>query len=201
MRIPELDPAVPRRGNTFTRGLATFVLRAMGWRFEGTVPRGPRVVAIVAPHTSNWDFVVGLSAAVALGIPFRFLGKDALFRPPLGWFMRWMGGIPVDRSSSLGLVEAAAATLRESPALFLAMAPEGTRRRVDKWKTGFWRIAQATDAVIWPVALDWSRRVVTLGAAYMPTADMDADLVALQSRYSPNMARRPTDYGVVPQLK
>jgi 1-acyl-sn-glycerol-3-phosphate acyltransferase len=196
LHIPELSPSIRRRGNALTRGLAALVLRVMGWRFEGEVPAGPRVVTIVAPHTSNWDFVVGLSAAVALGIPFRFLGKDALFRPPLGGFMRFMGGIPVVRSSPEGLVEAAAATLRDSPALFLAIAPEGTRRRVEKWKTGFWRIAKATDAVVWPVALDWSRRVVALGAPFTVTDDMDADLRALQSLYRPEMAHRPADYGV-----
>jgi 1-acyl-sn-glycerol-3-phosphate acyltransferase len=109
--------------------------------------------------------------------------------------MRWAGGIPVDRSAALGQVEATTAILRDSPALFLAIAPEGTRRRVDRWKTGFWRIAKATDAVVWPVALDWGRRVVALGPAFSVTDDVEADLRALQARFTPGMARRPADYG------
>lgn len=196
MQIPELGPSVPRRGNAFTRGAAVLVLKAMGWRFEGTVPDRPRVVTIVAPHTSNWDFVVGLAAAFALGLRFRFLGKDTLFRPPLGWFMRWAGGIPVDRQAPEGLVDATAASLRDCPALFLAIAPEGTRRRVDRWKTGFWRIARATDACVWPVAFDWSRRVVALGPPFDVSADMDADLLKLQSGFKAGMAYRPEAYGV-----
>ena len=87
-------------------------------------------VIAVAPHTSNWDFVVGLAADLALGLRVRFLGKDRLFRPPLGWFMRWAGGIPVDRVAPEGVTESAAASFREEAQLFLAIAPEGTRRRV-----------------------------------------------------------------------
>jgi 1-acyl-sn-glycerol-3-phosphate acyltransferase len=193
--IPRLGPATPLRGNALTRGIGRLGLAILGWRFEGEVPDRPRLVIVVAPHTSNWDFLVGLFAAFSLGFHFRFLGKDSLFRPPLGWFMRWTGGISVNRKAPDGVLEAAVASFRKE-AFLLAIAPEGTRRRVDRWKTGFWRIAHEAGVPIWTVALDWSRRVVRLDPAFQTTDDREADLRVLRSRYSPGMARNPEDYGV-----
>ena len=167
----------------------------MGWRFEGEVPDRPKLVVVVAPHTSNWDFVVGLAADFALGLRIRFIGKDTLFGPPLGWFLRWAGGIPVDRAAPEGVIEAAARSFREESQLFLALAPEGTRRRVERWKTGFWRIARAAGVPVWPVALDWSRRVVRLYPAFETSSDLEADLRALQACFTTAMARRPENYG------
>lgn len=194
--VPPLGPAVPRRGGLLPANAGRLVLTIMGWRFEGEVPDRPRLVAFVAPHTSNWDFVVGLAAAFALRLRVRFLGKDTLFRPPLGWFMRWAGGIPVKRDSPEGVVEAAVASFREEAPFYLAIAPEGTRRRVERFKTGFWRIARAGEVPVWTVALDWSRKVVRLDPAYETTPDLDADLRALQGRFRAAMARRAENYGV-----
>ena len=195
IQAPKLGNAVPRRGSALTRASGLLVLRVMGWRFEGEVPDRPKLVVVVAPHTSNWDFVVGLAADFALGLRIRFIGKDTLFGPPLGWFMRWAGGIPVDRAAPEGVIEAAAASFRDESQLFLALAPEGTRRRVERWKTGFWRIARAAGAPVWPVALDWSRRVVRLYPAFETSSDLEADLRALQACFTTAMARRPENYG------
>jgi 1-acyl-sn-glycerol-3-phosphate acyltransferase len=165
------------------------------WRFEGVVPDVPRCVAIVAPHTSNWDFVVGFAALLALGLRGRFLGKDTLFRPPLGVLLRWAGGIPVDRRRAEGVVAQAAASLREGEPFFLALAPEGTRKRVERWKTGFYRIAQGAGVGVWPVALDYRTRVVRLLPLVVLSEDMEADLTRLRSLYRPAMAYRPEGYG------
>jgi 1-acyl-sn-glycerol-3-phosphate acyltransferase len=195
IQVPKLGPAIPRRGNVLTRGLGAFGLWLLRWRFEGEVPDRPRVVIVVAPHTSNWDFVVGFCAALALGFRYRFLGKDALFRPPYGWFMRWAGGIPVNRKAPDGVMEAAVASFRNE-AFFLAITPEGTRRRVERWKTGFWRIAREAEVPVWTVALDWSRRVVRLDPPFETSADREADVRTLQARFTSAQARRPEDYGV-----
>lgn len=194
--VPPPGSAVPRRGGMLLGNAGRLVLTMMGWRFEGEVPDRPRLVVVVAPHTSNWDFVIGLAAAFALRLRVRFLGKDALFRPPLGWFIRWAGGIPVRRDSPEGVVEAAVASFRDEAPFYLAIAPEGTRRRVERFKTGFWRIARAAGLPVWTVALDWSGRVVRLDPAYETTPDLDADLRALQSRFRATMARRLENYGI-----
>jgi 1-acyl-sn-glycerol-3-phosphate acyltransferase len=194
VQVPKLGPAIPRRDNPFTRALAVLVLRVMGWRFEGEVPDRAKVVLVVAPHTSNWDFVVGLAADLALDLRVRFLGKDTLFRPPLGWLMRWAGGIPVNRAAPEGILDEAARSFEDEAQLFLAIAPEGTRRRVERWKTGFWRIAREAGVPVWTVALDWSRRVVRLDSVFETSADLEADLRALKARFSTEMARWPENY-------
>jgi 1-acyl-sn-glycerol-3-phosphate acyltransferase len=194
MRIPLLGPHTPRRGTALTRVLGRWVLGAMGWRFEGEVPDVPRCVVVVAPHTSNWDFVVGLAALLALGFRGRFLGKDGLFRPPFGGLLRWTGGIPVDRGAPEGVVEGAVRALQEGES-FLAIAPEGTRKAVDRWKTGFHRIAREAQVGIWPVAFDYRTRTVRFWPLFTPTADLAGDLAYLRSLYEAGMARRPANYG------
>jgi 1-acyl-sn-glycerol-3-phosphate acyltransferase len=192
--VPSLGPHTPRRGNGLSRGLGRLGLVLLRWRFEGAVPDVPRCVAIVAPHTSNWDFVVGLAALLAVGLRGRFLGKDTIFRPPFGFLARWAGGIPVDRNRADGVVAQAIASMRGGDPFFLALAPEGTRKRVDRWKTGFYRIAQGADVGIWPVTLDYRARVVRLHPLVALSGDMDADLVRLRSHFSSSMAYRPEGY-------
>jgi 1-acyl-sn-glycerol-3-phosphate acyltransferase len=192
--IPVLGPAVPKRGGRLLRVLGHAALRALGWRIDGQVPDVPRCVIIVAPHTSNWDFVIGLATLLALDLRVTWLGKHQIFRGPLGPLWRRLGGVAVDRSAPDGVVEQAARVLASPRATFLAVAPEGTRRKVERWKSGFWRIARASGTPIFPVALDYRRRAVVLGEPYSPTADYATDLAALQSRFRAEMARNPGNY-------
>ena len=184
----------PMRGSRLSRALGRAALRLAGWRIEGVVPRLPRFVVIVAPHTSNWDFLVGVAAMFALGLRVHFLGKHTLFRGPLGPVMRWLGGEPVDRAAPDGVVEGVVARIAASRRYLLALSPEGTRRRIARWRTGFHRIASAAGIPIVPVWLDWSRRVVGIGEPMMPTADRDADIVALRAHYRSEMGRFPERY-------
>ncbi len=135
------------------------------------MPDLPKFVVIVAHHTSNWDFPIGLAAKWALGVDVRWLGKDSLFMPPLGWFMRANGGVPVKRSSRENVVEQTAHEFASRDQFVLVLAPEGTRKRVAEWKSGFWHVAKRADVPICCVALDWSRRVVRMG----PTVTADED--------------------------
>ena len=194
MSTPSLDrrPAPPAKRLAPAVGRA--LLGLLGWRIEGDVPDVPKLVAIVAPHTSNWDFVIGLAAAVALGLEIGFLAKDSLFWPPLGWFLRFMGGIPVDRSLPAGVVDQAVASFQASPRLFLALSPEGTRKRVARWKTGFHRLARAAQVPLWPVALDHGQRVVRLFPLRSVSDDLEADLLALRGLFTPEMARHPEQF-------
>lgn len=196
---PGRDPAAvragatgaPRSGHALSRALGRAVLRIAGWRIDGRVPALPRMVVCVAPHTSNWDFVIGYAAKMTLGLRAHWLGKHTLFRAPFGGFMRRMGGIPVDRSAAHGVVAQVADWYRREPQLMLGVTPEGTRRKVDRWKTGFYHIAREADVPIWPVALDWGTRVVRLGEPLVPTGDETADLEVLQAFFRRARGRVP----------
>ena len=127
--LPHLGAAIPRRGSGSLRLLGRLMLAALGWRVDGQVPNLPKLVIAVAPHTSNWDFIVGIAAMFALDLRIEFLGKHTLFRGPFGVFMRWIGGIPVDRSHPQGVVGDAIAAFGRAEQRILAIAPEGTRTR------------------------------------------------------------------------
>jgi len=181
----------------FVPAIGRLALRLAGWRIAGAFPDLPRFVIVVAPHTSNWDFPVGLAAKFALGLRADFLGKHTLFRWPLGWVLRRLGGIPVNRAQPEGVIEAVEARMRSEPTFVLVIAPEGTRKRTTGWKTGFHRIALATGVPIVPVWFDWSTRTVGIGAPVMATADMAGDIARLRTLYTRNMARCPANFADV----
>ena len=193
-RVPVLGASVPQEGSRLSRAAGRWGLAAIGWGIEGQLADIPRCVMIVAPHTSNWDFVVGYLAKLALGLRVTFIAKHTLFRGPLGAFLRWVGGIPIDRSEAGGVVERAVALLRERAQLYLVVTPEGTRRKVERWKSGFYRIAQGADVPIIPVAFDYAARCVRLNPAFVLTGRYEADLQELQSWFSSAMARDPARY-------
>ena len=163
----------------------------MGWDVVGDIPNVPKLVLIAAPHTSNWDFVVGVAAKLALGLQVMWLGKDTLFRGPIGRIMRNLGGRPVDRSASHDVVKDVVQEFARRDRLVLALAPEGTRKRVERWRTGFYHIAHAARVPIVPVALNFGARAIQIGAPFMTTGDVDADIRALQQRFAGVRGRRP----------
>ncbi len=183
-RLPVVPPSLPRRRNVLTRLLGRAVFALTGWRVEGELPDKMKLVAIVAPHTSNWDFVVGIAAVFALELRVRFLGKHTLFNPWLGWLMRWLGGTPVVRDTPQGAVSAAAAFIEREPNVLLGLAPAGTRTRGAPWRSGFYRIALAARVPILPVAIDFPNRVIRIFPALVPAGDYDADLKQLQDLYA-----------------
>lgn len=184
-RILPLPPNAPRvRPNACVRWFGRTLLRLGGWRMAGAFPDIPKLVLIGAPHSSNWDGVWGLGAKLALGLDIKILGKDSLFRIPLlGRVLKRMGVIPVDRSASHGVVEQAAAMIRGNPKLWYGLAPEGTRKRVERWKTGFWKIARAADAPVLPAYFHYGRREVGIGPLFHLTDDMAADIARIQAWY------------------
>ena len=182
-RVPPLPPSFPRRGNLFTRALGHAVLAAWGWRMEGEFPDRPKVLAIVAPHTSNWDFPLGIAAVYALGLRVTFLAKHTLFKPPLGWLMRWFGGLPVIRESPQGLVAQVVEAIEREGAMFLAITPAGTRSASLNWKSGFYHIAHAARIPIVPIAFDAERRLIRLFPAFESSGDYAVDLPRLLQPY------------------
>jgi 1-acyl-sn-glycerol-3-phosphate acyltransferase len=162
-----------------------------GWRFEGRLPDVGRLVIIVAPHTSSWDFVIGIAAKIALGIRIRFLGKHTLFRPPLGWLMRALGGIPVRRETSTETVQRVVDQFAAADRMILALSPEGTRRKVERWRSGFWHIAHGAGVPILPVGLDFATRSIRIGEPVDPGDDLDAAVVRLKAWYHGIEGRHP----------
>ena len=194
MTVPALGPNVPKSDGRLTRPLGRLMLRLSGWRVEGAFPDVGQCVLIVAPHTSNWDFVFGLAAKWALGLRVRFIGKHTLFNGPFGAFMRWVGGIPVDRSKPGNILDVVVAEFGREPRLYLAIAPEGTRRRVERWKSGFHRVARGAGVPIVPVAFDWGRRVIAILPLFEPSDSWEADEPKLLALYDRTMARNPEGY-------
>lgn len=194
--MPRMSPVsrtlgAPRRGNRFTRAFGSLVLRAIGFHVEGVVPEVPKAVVVAAPHTANRDIIVALAAKVSLGVHVHWMGKHTVFWPPLGWLLRWLGGVPIDRRGAHGTVNEAVALFGERDQLFLGMSPEGTRGRVERWKTGFHHIATGAGVPIIPMALDYGARAVRIYPPRPVTADVAADVAALRALYSPGMAKYP----------
>lgn len=185
MDIPEPGPNVPRRGGPLRAAIGRLILRCTGWRLEGNLPDQAKLVIIAAPHSSNWDFILGIALVFAMRLDVRFIGKTELFRGPLGGLMRWLGGIPVDRRRPEGVVNDAVAGFAARTGMLLALAPEGTRKPVERWKSGFYRIAVKAGVPIVPGYFDNARRRVGFGDAVVPTGDADADLAKLRAFYAP----------------
>jgi 1-acyl-sn-glycerol-3-phosphate acyltransferase len=161
------------------------ILKIINWKVEGDVPAGMiKFVLVVAPHTSNWDFFLGVIARGALGFHANYLGKSNLFKPPFGFFFRALGGIPVDRSRNSNLVDQVVSQVHRRKKFGLAVAPEGTRKKVDQWKTGFYYIAVKAGIPIIPVQFDWEKRVIRFLEPFYPTADLGRDLPVIQSKFA-----------------
>ena len=175
----------------WTRAALLAFYRQQGWRAEGTPPPGGRYVIIAAPHTSNWDFVYFLGLTQELGIDAHFMAKDSLFRWPIGGFMRDMGGISVNRSGRHDMVRAMVDEFARRDRFALTIAPEGTRSRVQTWRTGFYHIALAAQVPMVVGFMDYGRRTGGLGPAIMPTGDYRADMAQVAELYRHVTPRHP----------
>ena len=189
--IPALGSEVPRRGNRIAVALGRLLLGALGWRIEGEIPNLGRLVIAVAPHTSNWDFVVGMAAMFALDLRLSFIGKHTLFAGPFAPLLRWMGGIPVDRSAPHGVVGESIRAFGEADRLILAIAPEGTRRPVPHFKSGFLHIAHGAGVPVLLAALDYEARCVRFGLLVKPGDDIEAERERIEAFFATVRGRHP----------
>jgi 1-acyl-sn-glycerol-3-phosphate acyltransferase len=195
-RLPAFRPARTTIFDTpilspVIRWASSRILSRLGWRFDGVIPPDlEKAVLIAAPHTSNWDLPYALMAAFALGRKVHWLGKQQIFRFPFRGLMRWLGGIPVDRSRSNNLVEAAVECFRDSSGpLLLIVPPEGTRSAVTRWKTGFYYIAMGAQVPVVMAYMDHSTRVCGASRVFQPGGDIDRDMVEIRQFYAPFRGR------------
>jgi 1-acyl-sn-glycerol-3-phosphate acyltransferase len=178
------SPAVRRR-------LAIWVLRLRGWRLVGRAPDLPKYVIVFAPHTCNWDFLLGMLAARGYGIQASWLGKHSIFRWPVAGFLHRLGGIPVHRDHHEGIVGQVVAAFGSADSMVLGLTPEGTRRRTSHWKSGFYRIARAAGVPIALASLDRPGRRITLGPAIAPTGDVRQDMDRIRAFYAGTQGIHP----------
>jgi 1-acyl-sn-glycerol-3-phosphate acyltransferase len=180
----------PRRCNALAQLLGRLVLSVFGWRKAGQVPSARNMVIIAAPHTTNWDFIFLLAAAYSFGISVNWLGKDSLFRSPLGPILRFLGGVPVDRSKRNNLVQSLSAQIEHGSGITLVIPPSGTRRKTEHWKSGFYRIAEAAQIPLVCGYLDYQKKEAGLGPAFLPS-DLSRDMNRIREFYEPIVGKYP----------
>lgn len=177
--------------------LGAVLLRALRWRVRLAQPVPARCVIVVYPHTSNWDFVIGLAAKWYLGLPFRFLAKDSLFRGPFGAALRRWGGVPIDRRVHHGVIGSLVQRFADDAECRLVLTPEGTRARTDAWKSGFYHLARAANVPVGLGFIDYGKREAGIGAYLTLTGDVDADMARIAAFYADRRGFRPEQGGPV----
>jgi 1-acyl-sn-glycerol-3-phosphate acyltransferase len=165
--------------------LAKFIyFKIMGWKFYGSWSDNlKKAVVIVVPHTSWHDFYLGLLVRRILGVGIKFVAKKELFKPPFGWYFKWMGGTALDRTPGEKKVEAIASLFDEREEFSLAIAPEGTRKKVGEWKTGFYYIAKKAEVPIIMVAFDFGSKSVKVSGPLYPSDDKEQDFIKIKDFY------------------
>ncbi|MGS2721218.1 1-acyl-sn-glycerol-3-phosphate acyltransferase [Paraglaciecola aestuariivivens] len=163
INTPILCKQIPQSGNKFSHWLGTTVLNLLGWQYHGEFPCAKKMIIAVAPHTSNWDFVIGLAVKFNLGLKISFFGKDSIFIPPFGYLLKRLGGIPIKRSQAHGVVSAMAEKMREAEQMILALSPEGTRSPISPWKSGFLHIAHQAQVPVFLVAINYKKKRIEFG--------------------------------------
>jgi len=186
IRISESQIPERLRGkrSILLRKIARFGINISGWTIKGMVPDEERIVIIAAPHTSNWDFVLAMLAIFGLNIKLRWLGKHSIFKPGFKNFFKWLGGIPVYRDNPSNLIDNVVKIVKKEKSIVIAMTPEGTRKKVKRWKTGFLRIAKQTHSKILLISIDAPTKSIEIGKIFNPTGNSEDDLAFIQKYYS-----------------
>lgn len=180
--------------------IAANVLRLIGWKMEGTLPPGlSKCVVMMAPHTSMWDFVLGWLGYMALGLNSRYLIKKEMFFFPLGYLLKAMGAIPVDRVNSSPIVMQVSQLIKKSPSIILTITPEGTRSLRQNWKKGFYHIAMQSEIPIVMGFLDYKFKKGGLGPVLTPTGNYESDFQIIENFYKNINARHPEKFSLSPQ--
>ncbi len=180
--------------NSCFRLLSRLGLKLFGWKLEGQRPNAQKYVIIAAPHTSNWDFVLTIAFAFCFSMKVFWMGKSTLFKGPFGSIMKWLGGIPVDRSKANGLVQQMVDTFQDCAELAVAIPPEGTRSKVRQWKSGFYHVAHGAGVPIALVFLDFKKKVGGFGPMFFTTGNYESDLKKIQEFYQHMTGKNPKQF-------
>jgi 1-acyl-sn-glycerol-3-phosphate acyltransferase len=180
-----------RRCNLFAFLLGKMVMKLTGWKIDGNLPESRKMIIIAAPHTTNWDFIYLLGAAYCFRLGINWLGKKSLFPPVWGSFLKYLGGVPIDRSKSSNTVQTIADAIAKSTYFTLVIPPAGTRSRTDYWKSGFYQITLATQIPIVCGYLDYQKKVACLGLSFVPTGNVQEDMDRIRDFYQGIKGKHP----------
>lgn len=182
--------------------LALSVLKIIGWRIDYKLPESPKFILIAAPHTSNWDLPVMLLISIVMGIKLKWVAKDTLFKGWFGSYLRWLGGIPVNRKSRTNFTEQVVSIFNNSKNLIIVIAPEGTRSFTPYWRTGFYHIASGAAIPIALGFLDYKNKVGGIGPNFIPRGDIESDFRNINDFYKNITGLKPENFGpVIPKPK
>lgn len=190
--LPVIPANLPRRYSSLGQKVGLWLLKLLGgWRIKGELPAYTKMVIAVAPHTSNQDFFIGIAAALALDLRIRFLGKHSIFVWPVKRLLLSLGGIPVDRSHPHGVVGQVVAEFAKSDSLLLGLSPEGSRKKVEQWRSGFWFIAKQADVPICLIGLDYSQKQLVFGPCFTAGENFADDLQQMRTFFQQMTAKYP----------
>jgi len=194
MNNVKIGASVPIRGSKIIQAVADFILKIIRWEIKGEIPDLKKFIIIVAPHTSNWDFVLGILVMFSLRIHIRWMGKHTIFRKPFGGLMKWLGGIPVNRTYAAGVISEIADSFTNNESLIINLAPEGTRKKVKNWKLGFYFIAKKANIPVLIGCIDYKKKVISFGPVIHLTDDQEKDITKIKSFYNSDMAKYPEKF-------
>jgi len=195
MDIPVLGAEVPKRGNLITRAIGRILLVVYRWRIKGELHNSSKFIVVLAPHTSYWEFFIGKAVMLAMGFRASFLVGDTYAWWPFGAFLRWLGGIPVNRRAHHNVVSQVVGAFNEAESLMLVLTPEGTRKKVSHWKSGFWHIAKQAGVPIQLASFDYDKRFTEFGPVIKQSDSYESDLEKIQNHYKSFKAKNPDKFG------
>lgn len=173
-----------------------FFYKLLGWHFTDNFPPNKKLIVIIAPHTSNTDFLMGKLIFCVLGKKPHFMIKKQWFRPPIGWLIKALGGVPVDKTSTNGTVKSLIEHFKNDDEFFLNITPEGTRSRVKRWKKGFYKLSIQTGIPILPGYIDYGKKEISIGKLIFPSGNYETDSQYLKSFYKNITARHPENFNI-----
>ena len=171
--------------------IGQFFLTITGWKFKGDIPRSDRIILVAGPHTSNWDFLLALAFIFGLNLNVFWIGKHTLFKNGFSKIMRKLGGIPVDRASPELLMNEVSYIVKKQQGVIIAISPEGTRKKVERLKSGFLRIAKTTNSQILLAGIDFESKLIHLGKLFQPSGNTESDLLNVHNYFRQFKGKRP----------
>jgi len=191
LKLPVVPDCIPTVYRPIGNRLGRAVVSLLGWKVRGEIPHYPKAIYAVAPHTSNWDFVVGVAIMLTLNLKLKFMGKDAIFIWPFRKLLLKLGGIPIDRKKKHGVVQQMVEQFERHEQLILALAPEGTRSKTKEWKTGFLSIAHLANIPVVTVTLHYDVKELRFGQPHFIDDNISQELVRVKAAFSSACAKNP----------